>query len=551
MPATPCETQDASALRWNLLDEALIRWRSIEDGSLHHSSLPQLLAAMANLQVYDFPALRPHQRHPWHAFLVQLGAIALHHAGQSEPWQQADAWRAALLALTPDDPDGAAWCLVTPADRPALLQAPIKKGIQDWEENVLTPDRLDMLVTSKNHDIKRMRMKSNAVDDWLYALVSLQTQAGSNSGSYKGISRMNSGAGSRPCVGISRNKKWSQRWRDDILILLKNRSSIATDCYLKLENGLSLLWLLPWDEDHSISFNSLDPFYIEICRRIRLEIRGEYVLARTTTNSMSRIQENDLRKGRTGDPWTPVDKAGAKIMAVPKNGFDYRLIAKLVIYDDIYQPSITQSLEPWHGDDNLTLICQGIAPDGNSKTSGYHERRVPIPSRMRRLLISDHRPIIAHVAKRRIDTISTMKANLIYSLITLLINGDQKKDGNKNKKEKKLAERFTHDFEKKEDSRFFADLQQEIDAEETQREEVYLQWLLALAARAEQVLRHAFIAGPRSNMQRYKAQSAALSRFDAGLRSSKSFPELANHFARQRASRTAHAASDSEGAHHA
>lgn len=160
MPATPCETQDTSALRWNLLDEALIRWRSIEDGSLHHSSLPQLLAAMANLQVYDFPALRPHQRHPWHAFLVQLGAIALHHAGQSEPWQQADAWRAALLALTPDDPDGAAWCLVTPADRPALLQAPVPgETPQRWSNVIHAADALDMLVTSKNHDLKAARAR--------------------------------------------------------------------------------------------------------------------------------------------------------------------------------------------------------------------------------------------------------------------------------------------------------------------------------------------------------------------------------------------------------
>src|SRR5574344_1861820 len=156
----------STGLHWNVLDETLLRWRSHPAGMAHIGSLPQLLAALAANEVRDFPALRPHQRHPWHAFLVQLAAIALHHAGQSEPWQDAQDWRAALLALTPDDPDGAAWCLVTP------------------------PDRMDMIGTSKNHDLKRARAGQANANDWFFALVSLQTQAGSNSGSYKGISRM-------------------------------------------------------------------------------------------------------------------------------------------------------------------------------------------------------------------------------------------------------------------------------------------------------------------------------------------------------------------------
>ncbi|MBP8141517.1 MAG: type I-E CRISPR-associated protein Cse1/CasA, partial [Acidovorax sp.] len=104
----------STGLHWNVLDETLLRWRSHPAGMAHSGSLPQLLAALAANEVRDFPALRPHQRHPWHAFLVQLAAIALHHAGQSEPWHDAQDWRAALLALTPDDPDGAAWCLVAP-----------------------------------------------------------------------------------------------------------------------------------------------------------------------------------------------------------------------------------------------------------------------------------------------------------------------------------------------------------------------------------------------------------------------------------------------------
>lgn len=546
MPATPCETQDASALRWNLLDEALIRWRSIEDGSMHHSSLPQLLAAMANLQVYDFPALRPHQRHPWHAFLVQLGAIALHHAGQSAPWQQADAWHAALLALTPDDPDGAAWCLVTPADRPALLQAPVPgETPQRWSNVIHAADALDMLVTSKNHDLKAARARQAQADDWLFALVSLQTQEGFLGAGNYGISRMNGGFASRPGVGVTPIGSWSQRWQSDIASLLLQREHIASTYGLAHAGGHALLWLLPWSGTDALTLQSLDPFYIEICRRVRLAAPHGQLMAHVTGSKVARIDAKQSN-GVTGDAWTPVETAKAKALTVSRNGFDYRLMSELLT-GDTYTMGAAWRLNPWPQGTSLQAIAQATVR-GQGKTEGYHERRVPIPPRMRLMLISGQRPQLAAMAQKRVKAIAEMR-KLLWSALTVLFANGESSGGNDAVSDR--ASRYAQPFEQREDRLFFADLQQEIDAEETQREEVYLQWLLALAARAEQVLRHAFIAGPRSNMQRYKAQSAALSRFHAGLRSSKSFPELANHFARQRASRTAHAASDSEGAHHA
>jgi len=534
MRAQVPEIPATAVLLWNLLDEPLIRWRSTDGGALHSTSLPQLLAAMAANEVRDFPALRPHQRHPWHAFLVQLGAIALHHAGESQPWHSAADWRAALLALTPNDPDGAPWCLVAPADRPALLQAPVPKGIGSWDADIHTPDRLDMIGTSKNHDLKRTRMKVAAPDDWLFALVSLQTQAGSNSGSYKGISRMNSGAGSRPGVGVAQQGNWGKRWLSDLNILLQNRDATAVNYGFSPQGGLSLVWMEPWDESVSIAFHVLDPCYIEICRRVRLEKQDAKILARTTTTPVSRIQENDLRKGRTGDPWTPIEKEGAKIMAVPRQGFRYELITKLLVLDGLYEPGSAQSLSGWPSDAKLELICQGIAPDGNSKTSGYHERRVPIPQKMRRLLIGGQRPLVAALAQQRIKAIGEMNKLLEEGLVLLFANGRQ------NKYKKELASRFAQPFEQHEDTRFFDDLAHHVEAEGAQQETVYLQWLLGLAERAEAVLQHAFVAGPRSGMQRYKAQSAALSRFHAGLRGGKKppFPELVSHYAQQRTARS-------------
>ena len=80
-------------LRYNLLDEPLIRTRLVAGGQPQSFSLPALLAALGRDEIRDFPALRPHQRHPWHAFLVQLAAMALHHADRDAIFESEQAWK--------------------------------------------------------------------------------------------------------------------------------------------------------------------------------------------------------------------------------------------------------------------------------------------------------------------------------------------------------------------------------------------------------------------------------------------------------------------------
>jgi CRISPR system Cascade subunit CasA len=162
-----------------LLDEPLIGTRRMKDGEPARYTLPGLLVAMAGDEVRDFPALRPHQRHPWHAFLVQLAAMALHHTGQSQPFESEKEWKNALLALTPNYPDGCAWCLISPHDKPAFMQAPVPGGgVSGWKNRFHAADEIDMLVTAKNHDLKAARMRNSLPEDWLMALISLQTQEG-------------------------------------------------------------------------------------------------------------------------------------------------------------------------------------------------------------------------------------------------------------------------------------------------------------------------------------------------------------------------------------
>jgi CRISPR system Cascade subunit CasA len=515
-------------LHFSLLTEPLIRYRCASDGRTVAANLPELFVALAADQVRDYPALRPHQRHPWHAFLVQLAAIALHKAERTMVFETAEAWRDALMALTPDDPDGAAWCLVSPPDRPAFMQAadPSWK-ILDWDTVFQTPDELDMLGTSKNHDLKGSRMRLSNFDDWLFSLVSLQTQEGSNSGSHKGISRMNSGSGSRSGIGVIPKGCAGNRWLRDLRILQKTRSHIADTYNLESDNGLALVWLQAWDGESSIPFSNLDPLYIEIGRRVRLFEESGKLFARRTKTPVLRIDAG-ARKGVTGDPWMPVDigDGTAKSLSIQGSGFNYKLICR-ILFTGEYVKSDIQIVQPTDGN-GLVLIAQGVAR-GNSKTSGYHERRVPISPKLRGLLMGNQKATLEHLSKLRIAAIADMRKLLWVALAVLFANG---KSGDSSDSNKTKASKFVEPFETIEDARFFDDLNEEIEATDPTAQR--LQWLLGLVDRAESVLKSAFDAGPRNGIQKYRAQSAALSRFHGGLRNDKSaLTELSNHYRQQ------------------
>ena len=504
-------------LRFSLLDEALIRWRCVARGDLHRSSLPVLLTNLATDTVRDFPALRPHQRHTWHAFLAQLAAIALHRTGRSEPWTDAAGWRAALLVLTPDDVDGAAWCLGAPPERSALLQPRVPgERLGDWKGVLNAADELDMLVTSKNHDLKAARARRADPDDWLFALVSLQTQEGFLGAGNYGISRMNGGFASRPCISVAPVGAWGARWRADVQTLLAGRDAIAHQQGYAAEGGHALLWLVPWAGTESLSMTSLDPLYIEICRRVRLVADGERLMARVTGSKVARIAAKD-RNGITGDPWTPVDPAEGKALTVSRAGFEYTLMNELLT-GGRYTHGAAWRLDGWPLDASLQLVAQ-VAVRGQGKTEGYHERRVPISPRMRSRLAGPQRVAVAEMAKQRIAAIAAIRKLLWSALAMLFANGDGD------------------------------DLTLEAEAEDADRHALRMEWMEGLVERAKRVLTQAFESGPRSAMQRYKARAAALSRFDGGWRNPKdtALKDLAHHYAQRRR----HAAPEPKGQHHA
>jgi CRISPR system Cascade subunit CasA len=514
------DTDTKPELFGNLLEERLLHYRQVETGERIACTLPELFIAMAKDEVRDFPALRPHQRHTLHAFVVQLAAIALHQSNRTELFDSAQEWKTSLLALTPDDPDGAAWCLVSPVDRPAFMQAPEPTGeIGSWKNHLVAADELDMLVTSKNHDLKSARMSQSTREDWIYALISLQTQEGFLGAGNYGVSRMNGGFASRCGVGIHPNGQWGSRWRRDVDALLSARGTLIDSYSFESNHGHALIWTAPWSGDDSLSFTSLDPWYIEICRRIRLIIAGDEISAFAIGSKAPRISAKE-RNGITGDPWMPVDGVAAKALTIGSRGFDYKLATELLLGNKLTKP-IAQMWRTSDDTDGVYLIAQGVAR-GQGKTEGFHERRIPISKTVRKALLTKSTDELAKLANERITTIAEVRKMLWVALAVLFGNGakdEAGKDKDASDSVKIRAGLFAQPFESLCDAQFFYELIEEIEAAD--REGARTQWLLTLADRAESVLMKAFLAGPRSGQQRYRAQSAALIRLHAAMRGNK------------------------------
>ena len=302
----------------NLLTDPLIRIRLV-NGTSATASLPDIYEAACADSVVAFPALRPHQRHAWHAFLAQLGAIALHQANLAAPPTSATEWRGVLRALTSEFTEDEPWHLIVedPA-QPAFMQCPAGHTLSQYRRHVTTPDDLDLLVTSKNHDVKQAIATACGPGDWVFALINLQTMAGFLGAGNYGIVRMNGGFSARPCLGLAPEKGGlGAHLFHDMRRMLEERGCLLRSYpdYYRPENGAALLWTVPWDGTTSLDLGDLDPYFIEVCRRVRLGLEDRRIAARTAGSKKSRIAAK-AANGNIGDFWTPVSRGDAKALSL-------------------------------------------------------------------------------------------------------------------------------------------------------------------------------------------------------------------------------------------
>lgn len=358
----------------NLLTDPLIGMRLI-DGSTTAAPLPVVYEELGADRVAAFPALRPHQRHAWHAFLAQLGVIATHRDGETAPPRTATEWSQVLRNLTPGFSDDEPWRLVVAdPDQPAFMQCPARGGLGDYKTEITSPDDLeDVPISSKNHEVKHTAALECGPDDWIFALVDLQTTAGYLGAGKYGISRMNGGFSTRSFLGLAREGAGpGSQLFDDMERMLTWRTKILEnhDHYRK-SDGSSLLWIEPWDGRTSLGLDKLDPYFVEICRRVRIQQKQDRLAARTAPSKAARVAAKHAN-GNLGDFWTPIREEDAKAFSLSRTGFRYDRLAKLLIDRKSFRlpPSLEAGMP---GTGRCKLVARGVAA-GQGKTEGYHER---------------------------------------------------------------------------------------------------------------------------------------------------------------------------------
>lgn len=485
-----------------------IRWIDA-DGRKHSGSLFAVFAALSRREVASFPAVRPHQREPWHCFCVQAAAMALIHAGATElPENEAD-WRSLLLDLTPEWPDGEAWELVVDDwMKPALLQPPMASPANraDYKTRSETPDALDMLVTSKNHDLKRSRMIAADDEDWLFALVTLQTIEGFMGAGNFGISRMNGGFGSRMSLGIRPAGGAGQSFARDVTRLTEGRPPPS--------NGLGLLWLEPWDGTRQLDFAALDPLYIDVCRRIRLEHAVPGIVARAAGSRVARVAAAALQ-GKTGDPWAPELADRSKSVTPTAAGFGYRQMARLMNRKEVAPPPLAR-LAAADASEGLAIVATAVVR-GQGRTEGFHHRAIPISKKITARRGSREMALdrAGGVAETRAHDAAAAGRILRRALIALCQSGPDRPRLDDDSAGKKV-DRWIAAYDREVDAVFFDEAFWAVVAEEAGAHRKA--WRKRLDGIARRVFERGARAAPRTDMRRIRARARAENMLEAALK---------------------------------
>ena len=527
----------------NILKEPLIRIATSH--STRWASLPEVYDALMADEVDAFPALRPHQRHAWHAFLSQLAAMAMYRAGVTVPPEDAAEWVGLLRGLTPDWPDDEPWHLVrNDITEPAFMQPPALSPAEEKEYRsaVATPDELDMLVTSKNHDLKKAVAIRSRSDNWILALVAVQTMGGYSAAGkgaqYHTVSRVNGATSSRVAFSLTPSVRLGRHVRRDVLALLEKRSALLKD-FKKIfaDFGKGLIWIEPWDGtkamDISKKGSKLDPFYIEVCRRIRLTHNQESgrILGKRVGSKSARMNAKDL-KGQVGDPWMPIKqsgKAAGALRLTKEDGLGYKQIARCLDPSDYALPPIFMTESEQQSPTDMFLVARGIVSytkaGGGTETRGFEEQVIPL--RLKTVQIFGKAPEgqrLGDISKSRIDQIKEVHECLKDAIVTLIAGEDIEKMERRKRtdlRKRDEIQTWLNSLDEMIENDFFEHLQTEFLADPSQRDSIRRAWLLncggGVITRARKILCESESSLPFPAIQRYRNRITADRVFDRTL----------------------------------
>ena len=501
----------------NLLDDPLITVRTPE--GMTTMSLPEVYAVMSKNTVEDLAYLRPHQRHPLHSTICQIGAVAMVNAGLTAAPDDAQQWREMLSAITASEyPGQEPWHLAVPdITKPAFMQPPAGSADKtpEYRKHLNTPDAMDLTVGSKRHDVKDGVIRHAKPEHWLYALITCQTASGFEGNRLYGVSRMNSGLSNRHGFSITPDTRWGAHVVRDMEILAKQ--------YQGENVSEHLLWTRKWDgnPEESITLEELQPMalYVEACKRIRLITNMDGIShAVRASSKAARINTKDS-KGRTEDPWMLNEQE--KAVTVSGNGFGFREISR---YLDPERYQLPELAKPQASDGDTVYLVARTLVRGQGKTEGYHEREIPLRSRMTSMLRNQNGQIIlAAEAKQRVDYVGEASSILRHAVKTYLQNGVS--TGQTRKEHQKIIDDCGRRLQQKVEDGFWESLQDGIESDDQNLEQE--EWVhRSLVPQASAILESVQKTGLCNTQDRFKAITKSRDLFGGRIRASKILPEL-------------------------
>ena len=229
---------------------------------------------------------------------------------------------------------------------------------------------------------------------------------------------MNGGYSSRACVGLAPAEGGlGAHLSVDVRRMLAGRAALLDNYpdYFRTESGIALTWLAAWDGTDSLELRVLDPYFIEICRRVRLVPDDGRLAARTAPSRAPRIYAK-MAGGNLGDFWTPVRIADNKALSLSQIGFRYDRLKELVLDERTFVRPPAMHVENNEGE-RWRLVARGVAA-GQGKTEGYHERTdISFSSTTARALSrKDEGDKLAEFAQAQIDEVADVMKALRFGI---------------------------------------------------------------------------------------------------------------------------------------
>lgn len=523
----------------SLLDEPIFSVRG-HDGREARLSLPELLAACAGNRVDCLLSLRPHQEAMFHAFMVSLAFMAMESAGDVDATElatDAGRWREMLRGLTPDYPDDEPWkLLVSDWTKPGFMQSPCADSdVLQYTGLTASPQELDVLVTSKSHDIKPGKLGGFGAKHaglWVHALITLHADgvympAGQKAASCYPSVRKNAGVAARPQFRLVFERGVGAEFCRDVAALFLRRSNMYESARAVGLTGPAielLAWLKPWE--HPFQAKSLHPLFLEVTRRVRLVVLAQGAIAARTAPSANKgwRTQFESHRGVMADPWAPVvrDSEGDKALNPQSEtgGFTYRRLAPVLFDREHFMlPLLARPVgaEALRGG---TMVARALGR-GQGGTDGYLSREVHFPpTAMRRT--ADDSALLALRSQSFMQTASDMQGKVLRSALIQYVDGSD--DPNWKRPEfGRSVKTWEVAFDAAVDEIFFEELLDTIEQQQGD-DEALLRWARRLRALAQNVFERAVDSLPTRDRSSHLARARAQSFLRSALR--KRFPAL-------------------------